>query len=78
MRIGVDVGVTNTDAVLMKGKEVIQGVKTTTTEEPGLGILEAVSNILKSLQEHSEENYKVTNFRNSEGVRPLGDFPVKE
>jgi len=26
MRIGVDVGGTNTDAVLMKGKEVIHGV----------------------------------------------------
>ena len=48
MRIGVDVGGTNTDAVLMKGKEVIQGVKTTTTEEPGLGIIEAVSSILNS------------------------------
>ena len=48
MRVGVDVGGTNTDAVLMQGKEVIKGVKTTTTEEPGLGILEAVSNILKS------------------------------
>ena len=48
MRIGVDVGGTNTDAVLMKGKEVIHGVKTTTTEEPGLGIIEAVSSILNS------------------------------
>ena len=47
MRIGVDVGGTNTDAVLMEGKEVIQGVKSTTTEEPGLGIIEAVSSILE-------------------------------
>jgi len=30
---------------------------------------EEISNILKSLQEHSKENYQISNFRNSEGVR---------
>ena len=46
MRIGVDVGGTNTDAVIMKNRDVIYGYKSTTTEEPGLGIIEAVSVIL--------------------------------
>lgn len=45
-RIGVDVGGTNTDAVLMNGKEVVDGYKSATTEEPGLGIINAVSKIL--------------------------------
>ena len=45
-RIGVDVGGTNTDAVLMQGKEVVDGYKSATTEEPGLGIINAVSTIL--------------------------------
>ena len=46
MRIGVDVGGTNTDAVLMSGRNVVQGVKSATTEEPGLGIIDAISSIL--------------------------------
>ena len=46
MRIGVDVGGTNTDAVIMQGRDVIYGNKSTTTEEPGLGIINAVSEIL--------------------------------
>ena len=47
MRIGVDVGGTNTDAVIMNNRDVIYGYKSTTTEEPGLGIIEAVSVILE-------------------------------
>ena len=43
IRIGVDVGGTNTDAVLMDGRNVVDGFKSTTTEEPGLGIINAVS-----------------------------------
>lgn len=46
LRIGVDVGGTNTDAVLMDGRNVVDGFKSTTTEEPGLGIINAVSTIL--------------------------------
>ena len=46
MRIGVDVGGTNTDAALMEGSTVVDAVKSVTTEDPGLGILEAVSKIL--------------------------------
>ena len=47
-RIGVDVGGTNTD-VLMQGKEVVDGYKSATTEEPGLGIINAVSTILNEI-----------------------------
>ena len=46
MRIGVDVGGTNTDAALMDGRTVVDAVKSVTTEDPGLGIIEAVSKIL--------------------------------
>ena len=46
MRIGVDVGGTNTDAALMDGRTVVDAVKSVTTEDPGIGIIEAVSKIL--------------------------------
>ena len=46
MRIGVDVGGTNTDAALMDGRTVVDAVKSVTTEDTGLGIIEAVSKIL--------------------------------
>ena len=46
MRIGVDVGGTNTDAALMDGRTVVDAVKSVTTEDPGLGIIEAISKIL--------------------------------
>jgi N-methylhydantoinase A/oxoprolinase/acetone carboxylase beta subunit len=37
MRIGIDVGGTNTDAVLMDGSTVLADVKTATTPEVTLG-----------------------------------------
>ena len=46
MRIGVDVGGTNTDAALMDGRTVVDAVKSVTTEDPGLGIIDVVSKIL--------------------------------
>ena len=46
MRIGVDVGGTNTDAALMQGRTVIDAVKSTTTEDPGIGIIDAIDKIL--------------------------------
>lgn len=42
MRIGVDVGGTNTDAVLIRGREVVAAVKRPTTADVGGGIVEAV------------------------------------
>ncbi len=39
MRIGVDVGGTNTDCVLMNGKTVLEAVKTPTTDDVSDGIL---------------------------------------
>jgi N-methylhydantoinase A/oxoprolinase/acetone carboxylase beta subunit len=46
MRIGIDVGGTNTDAVLMDGERVCAEIKTSTTEDVTTGIAQA----LKSLQ----------------------------
>lgn len=48
MHIGVDVGGTNTDAVLMDGNKVIASVKSPTTHDVGSGIVEAVGSIMKS------------------------------
>lgn len=46
LRIGVDVGGTNTDAVLMDGRRVIAKLKTPTTEDVTSGITTAIGSVL--------------------------------
>lgn len=46
LRIGIDVGGTNTDAVLMRGNEVVSKIKTPTTEDVTSGITTALNHIL--------------------------------
>lgn len=46
LRIGIDVGGTNTDAVLMRGVEVVAKIKTPTTEDVTSGITTALNHIL--------------------------------
>ncbi|MDP9370356.1 MAG: hypothetical protein M3Q03_19140, partial [Chloroflexota bacterium] len=41
LRIGIDVGGTNTDAVLMDGSQVVAKLKTPTTEDVTSGIATA-------------------------------------
>jgi N-methylhydantoinase A/oxoprolinase/acetone carboxylase beta subunit len=47
MRIGLDVGGTHTDAVLMDGNAVVARTKTTTSEDVASGIETALSAVLK-------------------------------
>src|SRR5712691_10694916 len=46
-RIGIDVGGTNTDAVLMQGQEVLGWVKTPTTADVTSGIVTALQELLQ-------------------------------
>src|SRR5262245_19342702 len=46
MRIGIDVGGTNTDAVLMRGRQVLAGVKTPTTPDVTSGIVAALRRLV--------------------------------
>ncbi|MBO9499178.1 MAG: hydantoinase/oxoprolinase family protein [Novosphingobium sp.] len=46
MRIGVDVGGTNTDAVLMKGNEVVAWTKQATTANVSSGVAAAIGSVL--------------------------------
>lgn len=46
MRIGIDVGGTNTDAVLMDGETVLASCKTTTTENVESGVISALREVL--------------------------------
>ncbi len=46
VRIGIDVGGTNTDAVLMDGNSVLADVKTATTPDVTLGIVTALSSLV--------------------------------
>ena len=48
MRIGVDVGGTNTDAVLMDGASVVATHKTPTTANVSSGIVSALEHVLAS------------------------------
>lgn len=49
MRIGVDVGGTNTDAVLMDGRSIICAYKASTTYDLTSGILEAIEYLLDNI-----------------------------
>ncbi|MCH8235499.1 MAG: hydantoinase/oxoprolinase family protein, partial [Chloroflexi bacterium] len=48
-RIGIDVGGTNTDAVLVEDERVVAGVKTPTTDDVTGGILHALRDLLAGL-----------------------------
>src|SRR3712207_4966441 len=48
VRIGIDVGGTNTDAVLMDGMQVIAKIKTPTTEDVTSGITTALRHVLET------------------------------
>ncbi len=50
MRVGIDVGGTNTDAVLMEGAKVVGWVKTPTTPDVTGGITTALKNLLEQTQ----------------------------
>ncbi|MEZ5812873.1 MAG: hydantoinase/oxoprolinase family protein [Rhizobiaceae bacterium] len=45
-RLGIDVGGTNTDAVVMRDREVLAGVKASTTEDVTSGVREALEQVL--------------------------------
>ena len=47
LRLGIDVGGTNTDAVILRGREVLAGVKRTTSEDVMSGISEALEAVLE-------------------------------
>jgi len=47
LRIGVDVGGTNTDAVLIRGKDVLASYKAPTTPDVGVGIVAAIDEVLR-------------------------------
>ena len=46
IRIGIDVGGTNTDAVIMDGPRVIAGVKSATTADVMSGVVNALKAVL--------------------------------
>ncbi|MDG1520646.1 MAG: hydantoinase/oxoprolinase family protein [Yoonia sp.] len=46
IRIGVDVGGTNTDAVMMDGDKILAGVKSPTTEDVMGGVAESITKVL--------------------------------
>lgn len=56
--VGVDVGGTNTDAVILNGYEVIANVKHPTTPDRTIGVQEAIKNVIANLIQQSEYTSK--------------------
>ena len=48
LRIGIDVGGTNTDAVLMDGSTVLAKIKTPTTADVTSGIIDRAAHVLET------------------------------
>ncbi|MFK7958036.1 MAG: hydantoinase/oxoprolinase N-terminal domain-containing protein [Lysobacterales bacterium] len=48
MRIGVDVGGTNTDAVALDGSQILASVKTSTTEDISSGVVDALRQVISN------------------------------
>lgn len=48
LRVGIDVGGTNTDAVIMKGSELLASVKMNTTKDVTSGVKEALNQVLST------------------------------
>ena len=46
-RIGIDVGGTNTDAVVMQNEKVLLGVKNPTTEDVMTGVINSLEEVIK-------------------------------
>lgn len=69
MRVGVDVGGTNTDAVLMEGEEVIAWAKNPTTPEVSRGVASAIEEVIRKggIQRESVSSVMVgtTHFTNA-------------
>ena len=69
MRIGIDVGGTNTDAVLMNGRQVLGAVKTPTTPNVTDGIVTALRNLIQETRLNTVEIQAVmlgtTHFTNA-------------
>lgn len=67
MRIGLDVGGTHTDAVLMEGQQVLVHTKSTTTADVGSGIESALATILKGVDPSDVELLTIgtTQFTNA-------------
>lgn len=49
LRIGIDVGGTNTDAVVLDGRRVLAATKSPTTEDVTIGILSALTEVLEDV-----------------------------
>jgi N-methylhydantoinase A/oxoprolinase/acetone carboxylase beta subunit len=83
-RLGIDVGGTNTDVVLMHGREVVATAKSFTTADVRSGVINAVTMILDQAGEHRSEIGAVmigtTQFVNAfvqrRGLAPVAIFRV--
>ncbi|XP_077864357.1 uncharacterized protein LOC144349718 [Saccoglossus kowalevskii] len=69
--IGVDVGYTNTDAVILRGNTVIGWAKTTTTKDVTGGVVAAITTALREMQSQghmdsmSQVNIGTNQFENA-------------
>lgn len=55
LRLGIDVGGTNTDAVLMRGRDVVASNKSFTTRDIGSGVIQSVTRLLENANRDAGE-----------------------
>ncbi len=67
LRIGIDVGGTNTDAAVLRGSDVVAATKATTTEDVTSGILHALTDVLEGIDPTEVESVFIgtTHFINA-------------
>jgi len=69
IRVGIDVGGTNTDAVVMRGREVLHGLKTATTADVISGVVKALREVVAgtdvAIQEIGAVMIGTTHFTNA-------------
>ncbi len=79
IRIGIDVGGTNTDAVVMDGAEVIAGVKAATTPDVMSGVVDALDKVLDASRMNArrrgrgDDRHDALHERGRAAARPRAD-----
>lgn len=84
MRIGVDVGGTNTDAALIRDHEILASVKLPTTADVGSGVREAIAALMRKGDARTDQIHAVmigtTHFTNAfvqaSGLAPVGALRI--
>lgn len=74
--IGIDVGGTNTDAVVVKNREILAWTKVTTTKDVTTGVLKAIHGVLAKLKPQGLTTFLTLNklYRVKTSTNKFGNY----